>query len=105
MPGIPRADILRHATAIAATLPLPADWPAKGRAWPEGRVLDQLKRAGWPTHRTEALLPSATAAPSAVHKPYVRQPVAVVPREWLEALAERLGCDLSDICRGLIADE
>lgn len=105
MPGIPRADILAHATAIAQALRVPAGYPATGRAWPDARSVSLLRKAGWPVETIQALLPSETAAFHAVHKPHVRQPVAVVPAEWLTELARRLGCALADVCRGLIADD
>lgn len=35
----------------------------------------------------------------------VAQEIECVPAAWLEELARRLGCDLTDVCRGLIPDE
>lgn len=105
MPGIPRESLLRHAAAILADTPLPAGYPVSGRAWPTAREVRLLRQAGWPVETITALLPSETAAPNARHKPVVRQPIAVVPREWLAELARRCGCELVDVCRGIIPDE
>lgn len=105
MPGPHHTDIQRHAADIMAALPVPAGYPATGRAWPSAKVVQAVRKVGWPVETVTALLPSATAASYAVHKPSVRQPVSVAPRAWLEELARRLGVPLADVCRGLIADD
>lgn len=107
MPGVPRDDITRHATAIRAALPVPADYPAKGRAWPEKRVANLLHRAGWPVETVTALVPQREhrGPRTGQQTRDAPQPVAVVPLAWLEELARRCGCDLADVCRGLIPDE
>lgn len=102
---IPHPVIEPHARAIAAEFAPPAGYPATGRGWLQPRLGPTLRRCGWPVEQIEALLPSASAAPSARHKPYVRQPVAVAPLPWLEELARRLECELSELCRGVIPDE
>lgn len=99
-----RADTDRHARAILAGTPLPAGWPATGCAWPTARAVQLLRKAGWPVETVTALIPSGKAPPGG-RQPLVRQPIAVAPLAWLEELARRLGCDLTDVCRGLIPDE
>jgi hypothetical protein len=69
--------------------------------------LDVLKKAGWPVHRLTVALPQVEhrgkrAGQMTGSAP---QPVAVVPLEWLTELAVRLGCDLSDLIRGIIPPE
>lgn len=99
-PPLARADIERHAHAIRVEIPVPPGYPATGRAWPSARVIRFLRRAEWPVETVSAVIPHGTSdGRDAV------QPVVVAPLVWLQELARRLGCDLTDVCRGLIPDE
>lgn len=93
-------DIAARLTAIAAALRVPAGYPAEGRAWPSANVVKLARRAGWPLEQITAVVPGATSAGREAVLP-----ITVAPREWVEELARRLGCDLADVCRGLIPDE
>lgn len=102
MPAPHSTAISRHGAAIAAELPVPDGYPRTGRAWPSAAVVRTLRRwcPEWPLETIAAVVPGATSAGrDAV------QPVTVGPAAWLEELARRCGCDLADVCRGLIPDE
>lgn len=107
MPAPSSADIERHARAIRADAPVPAGYPATGRGWPSAKAVRLLRRAGWPVEIVSALIPQYEhrGPRKGQRTADAVQPVAVVPLAWLEDLARRLGCDLDDVCRGLIPDE
>lgn len=102
MPGIPRADILRHAAAIVAEQPPPPEgWHRTGRAWPIARLVGELRKVvGWPLETVTIELPQLPPRSGTV-----TQPATVCPLSWLRLLAQRLGVPLTEVCRGVIADE
>lgn len=53
----PRDTALTHAAAIRAEYAVPADFPARGRAWPAAKMLQWLRKAGWPVEVVTAALP------------------------------------------------
>lgn len=77
-------DVEQHARAILADTPLPAGWPATGRAWPGKYQVPILRKAGWPVETVTALVPQREhrGVRSGQQTGEVPQPPSVVPMAW-----------------------
>lgn len=98
------ADVLRAAAeSIAATVPLPADWPARG-AIPARNYRQAIRQAGWPTETRTIDLPQREhrGVRAGQRTGSAPQPVTVVPVAWLREMARRVGTPWPTACRGVV---